>query len=122
MLLPSDTDKTPAGSSAGSAAATAAGLAALTVGLETSTDSAQIIAPAGVAGVVALKPTRRPGVQRRRPAGRQVPGRARPDHPDRRRRGAGLSALSGKARPRSLPAALTGKKVAVVGDAPGVGC
>jgi amidase len=57
VLLPSDTDKTPAGSAAGSSAATAAGLAALTVGLETSTDSAQIIAPAGVAGVVALKPT-----------------------------------------------------------------
>jgi len=57
VLLPSDTDKTPAGSSAGAAAATAAGLAALTIGLETSTDSAQIIAPAGVAGVVGLKPT-----------------------------------------------------------------
>ncbi|HEV7730816.1 MAG TPA: amidase family protein [Candidatus Binatia bacterium] len=57
VLLPSDTDKMPAGSSAGSAAATAAGLAALTIGLETSTDSAQIIAPAGVAGVVGLKPT-----------------------------------------------------------------
>ena len=57
VLLPSDTDKTPAGSSGGSAAATAAGLAALTVGLETSTDTAQLIAPAGVAGVVGLKPT-----------------------------------------------------------------
>jgi amidase len=57
VLLPSDTDKTPAGSSAGSAAATAAGLAALTVGLETSTDTAQLISPAGVAGVVGLKPT-----------------------------------------------------------------
>lgn len=57
VLLPSDTDKTPAGSSAGSAVATAVGLAALTIGLETSTDTAQIIAPAGVAGVVALKPT-----------------------------------------------------------------
>jgi amidase len=57
VLLPSDTDKTPAGSSAGSAAATAAGLAAMTVGLETSTDTAQLIAPAGVAGVVGLKPT-----------------------------------------------------------------
>ena len=57
VLLPSDTDKTPAGSSAGSAAATAAGLAALTVGVETSTDTAQLIAPAGVAGVVGLKPT-----------------------------------------------------------------
>ena len=57
VLLPSDADKTPAGSSAGSAAATAAGLAALTIGMETSTDTAQMIAPAGVAGVVALKPS-----------------------------------------------------------------
>ena len=57
VLLPSDTDKTPAGSAAGSAASTAAGLAALAFGLETSTDTAQIVAPAGVAGVVALKPT-----------------------------------------------------------------
>ncbi|MDP2180532.1 MAG: amidase family protein [Methylophilaceae bacterium] len=57
VLMPSDTDKTPGGSSAGSAAATATGLAAMTVGMETSTDSAQIIAPAGIAGVVALKPT-----------------------------------------------------------------
>jgi amidase len=57
VLVPSDTDKTPAGSSAGSAAATAAGLAAITIGMETSTDTAQLIAPAGVAGVVGLKPT-----------------------------------------------------------------
>jgi Asp-tRNA(Asn)/Glu-tRNA(Gln) amidotransferase A subunit family amidase/PKD repeat protein len=57
VLLPSDTDKTPAGSSAGSAAATAAGLATLTVGRQTSPDTAQLIAPAGVAGVVGLKPT-----------------------------------------------------------------
>ena len=57
VMLPSDTDKTTAGSSAGSAAATAAGLAAMTVGSETSTDTAQMIAPAGVAGVVAIKPT-----------------------------------------------------------------
>jgi Asp-tRNA(Asn)/Glu-tRNA(Gln) amidotransferase A subunit family amidase len=57
VLLPSDPDKTPAGSSAGSAAATAAGLAAVTVGMETSTDTAQLVAPAGVAGVVGLKPT-----------------------------------------------------------------
>jgi Asp-tRNA(Asn)/Glu-tRNA(Gln) amidotransferase A subunit family amidase len=57
VLLPSDTDKTPAGSSGGSAAATASGLAAMTVGLETSLDTAQLIAPAGVAGVVGLKPT-----------------------------------------------------------------
>ncbi|MEW9533361.1 amidase family protein [Microbispora sp. NPDC049125] len=57
VLLPSDTDKTPAGSSAGSAAATASGLAAFTVGMETSTDSAQLVAPADAAGVVGLKPT-----------------------------------------------------------------
>ncbi len=57
VLLPSDTDKTPGGSSAGSAAATASGLAALTIGAETSTDSAQLIAPANAAGVVGLKPT-----------------------------------------------------------------
>ena len=47
----------------GSAAATAAGLAALTVGLETSTDTAQIIAPAGVAGVVGAEADGRPGVE-----------------------------------------------------------
>ena len=57
VLVPSDTDKTPAGSSGGSAAATAAGLAAMTVGMETSPDTAQLIAPAGVNGVVGLKPT-----------------------------------------------------------------
>jgi amidase len=57
LLLPSDTDNSPGGSSGGSTAATAAGLAAMTVGLETSTDTAQMIAPAGLAGVVALKPT-----------------------------------------------------------------
>jgi amidase len=57
VLLPSDTDKTPAGSSAGSAAATASGLAALTIGMETSADSAQLIAPADAAGIVGLKPT-----------------------------------------------------------------
>jgi Asp-tRNA(Asn)/Glu-tRNA(Gln) amidotransferase A subunit family amidase len=58
VLLPSDTDKTPAGSSSGSAAATASGLAAVAIGMETGTDlGAQMIAPAGAAGVVALKPT-----------------------------------------------------------------
>ncbi|MFG1874238.1 amidase family protein [Sphaerisporangium sp. NPDC049003] len=57
VLLPSDTDKTPAGSSGGSAAATASGLAAFTIGMETSTDSAQLVAPADAAGVVGLKPT-----------------------------------------------------------------
>jgi Asp-tRNA(Asn)/Glu-tRNA(Gln) amidotransferase A subunit family amidase len=57
VLMASDTDNSPGGSSAGSTASTAEGLAALTFGLETSTDTAQIIAPAGIAGVVALKPT-----------------------------------------------------------------
>ncbi|HEY4099010.1 MAG TPA: amidase family protein, partial [Baekduia sp.] len=57
VLVPSDTDKTPGGSSAGSAASTASGLAAATVGLETSTDTAQLIGPAAVNGVVGLKPT-----------------------------------------------------------------
>ncbi|HZO07246.1 MAG TPA: amidase family protein, partial [Solirubrobacterales bacterium] len=57
ILLASDTDKTVAGSGAGSAAATASGMAAMAVGMETSTDTAQMIAPAAAAGVVALKPT-----------------------------------------------------------------
>ncbi|WP_459804295.1 amidase family protein [Herbidospora sp. RD11066] len=57
VLLPNDTDKTPAGSSAGAAAATASGLAAITIGMETSLDSAQLLAPADAAGVVGLKPT-----------------------------------------------------------------
>jgi amidase len=57
VMLPSDTDKTTAGSSAGAAASTAAGVAALTIGTETGTDAAQLIGPAGVAGVVGLKPT-----------------------------------------------------------------
>lgn len=57
VLLPSDTDKTPAGSAAGSAAATASGMAAMAVGVETSTDTAQLIAPASAAGLVGLKPT-----------------------------------------------------------------
>ena len=88
VLLPSDTDKTPAGSSAGSAAATASGLAALTVGIETSTDTAQLIAPAGVAGVVGAQADGRARQPRRRAAGRQVAGLAGPDHPDGLRRGA----------------------------------
>ena len=45
VLLPSDTDKTPAGSSAARRPRRRPGLAALTVGLETSTDTAQLIAP-----------------------------------------------------------------------------
>ena len=57
VLLASNTDTNPGGSSAGATTATATGLAAMTVGMETSTDTAQMIAPAGTAGVVALKPT-----------------------------------------------------------------
>jgi amidase len=57
VLVPSDTDKNPGGSSAGSAAATASGMAAMSVGMETSTETAQLIAPASVAGLVGLKPT-----------------------------------------------------------------
>jgi Asp-tRNA(Asn)/Glu-tRNA(Gln) amidotransferase A subunit family amidase len=57
-LLPSDTNKPPAGSSAGSAAAVSMGLSPLAVGMETSTEGgAQMIAPASNAGLVALKPT-----------------------------------------------------------------
>ncbi|MCW3010432.1 MAG: hypothetical protein JWO90_836 [Solirubrobacterales bacterium] len=57
VLLPSNTDVNPGGSSAGAATGTAAGFAALAVGMETSPDSAQLINPAALAGVVALKPT-----------------------------------------------------------------
>lgn len=57
VLLASNTDTSPGGSSAGATTATATGLAAMTVGLETSTDTEQMIAPGGTAGVVALKPT-----------------------------------------------------------------
>ncbi|HXD55132.1 MAG TPA: amidase family protein [Solirubrobacteraceae bacterium] len=57
VLLPSDTNKSIGGSSAGSAAAVSVGLAPLAFGTETSTDSAQLIAPAGNAGLVGLKPT-----------------------------------------------------------------
>jgi amidase len=56
-LLPSDTNKSIGGSSAGAAAAVSVGLSPLAIGTETSTDSAQLIAPAGNAGVVGLKPT-----------------------------------------------------------------
>ncbi|HLH14485.1 MAG TPA: amidase family protein, partial [Solirubrobacteraceae bacterium] len=57
VLLASDTNKSPGGSSAGSAVAVSVGLAPLAVGMESSPESAQLIAPAGNAGVVALKPT-----------------------------------------------------------------
>jgi Asp-tRNA(Asn)/Glu-tRNA(Gln) amidotransferase A subunit family amidase len=117
VLLPSDTDKTVAGSAAGSSAATAAGLAALTVGLESSTDSAQIIAPAGVAGVVALKPSlglvSSDGVL---PVARtqDAPGPITRTVADAAR---ALSVLSGKAF-SVAPGGLTGKTVAVVGALP----
>jgi amidase len=58
VLLPGDTNKTPGGSSAGSAVGVAEGLAPLSIGAETSTENAaQLILPAGNAGVVGLKPT-----------------------------------------------------------------
>jgi amidase len=57
VLVPGDTNESPAGSSAGSASALAAGFAPLAVGVETGTDAAQVIAPAGNGGLVALKPT-----------------------------------------------------------------
>jgi amidase len=56
-LLPADTNASPGGSSAGSAGAVSMGLAPLAVGTETSTEAAQLIAPAGNAGLVGLKPT-----------------------------------------------------------------
>lgn len=57
VMMASDTDKPPAGSSGGSAAATATGLAAITIGMQTGSDGAQLISAAGIAGVVGLKPT-----------------------------------------------------------------
>ncbi|HTZ85514.1 MAG TPA: amidase family protein [Solirubrobacteraceae bacterium] len=59
VLLPSDTNKNVGGSSGGATSSVAAGLAALAIGSETGTETggAQLIAPAGNAGVVALKPT-----------------------------------------------------------------
>jgi amidase len=56
-LLPSDTNRSPGGSSAGSAAAVSVGIAPLAIGVESSPEASQLIAPAGNAGVVALKPT-----------------------------------------------------------------
>jgi amidase len=59
VLLPGDTNKSPGGSSAGAADSVAVGLAPLSVGIETTTETggAQLITPAGNAGVVGLKPT-----------------------------------------------------------------
>src|SRR3954452_21181815 len=116
VLLPSDTDKTPAGSSAGSAAATAAGLAAMTVGLETSTDTAQLISPAGVAGVVGLKPTAglvsSDGV---------LPVAKSQDAPGPITRtvydaATALEALTGDSYVGSLSTSLTGKRIGVIAN------
>jgi Asp-tRNA(Asn)/Glu-tRNA(Gln) amidotransferase A subunit family amidase len=57
VLLASDTNKNVGGSSGGSADAVSVGLSPLAVGMETSTEAAQLVAPAGNAGVVGLKPT-----------------------------------------------------------------
>jgi amidase len=61
VLLPSDTNLSATGSYAGSAGAVSMGLAPLAVGMETSNETgqveAQLIGPAGNAGLVALKPT-----------------------------------------------------------------
>ncbi len=58
VLLPADTNKNIGGSSAGSAAAVSIGLSPLAVGTETSTEGgAQLLASAGNAGLVGLKPT-----------------------------------------------------------------
>jgi Asp-tRNA(Asn)/Glu-tRNA(Gln) amidotransferase A subunit family amidase len=57
VLLPSNTNVQPGGSSGGSAGAVALGLAPLAVGMETSTDTAGLIGPSGNSGVVGLKPT-----------------------------------------------------------------
>jgi len=57
ILLASDTNKSVGGSSGGSADAVSVGMAPLAVGMETSPEAAQLIAPAGNAGVVGLKPT-----------------------------------------------------------------
>jgi amidase len=57
VLLASDTNKNIGGSSAGAADSVETGYAPLAIGIETSTEAAQLIAPAGNAGVVGLKPT-----------------------------------------------------------------
>jgi amidase len=57
VLLASDTNKNVGGASGGSADAVSVGLAPLSIGMETSTAGAQMIAPASNAGDVALKPT-----------------------------------------------------------------
>jgi amidase len=61
VLLPSDTNVTATASYAGSAGAVSMGLAPLAVGIETANETgqveAQLIGPAGNAGLVGLKPT-----------------------------------------------------------------
>ncbi len=57
VLLASDTNKNVGGSSGGWADAVSVGLSPLAIGMETSTEAAQLIAPASNAGVVGLKPT-----------------------------------------------------------------
>ena len=88
VLLPSDTDNTP-----GRLVRRLGGSDGLRPGGDDrrawrpSTDTAQMIAPAGIAGVVALKPTVGRVSRDGRAAGGQVAGLAGPDHPDGLRRG-----------------------------------
>jgi amidase len=57
VLLASDTNKNVGGSSGGSADSVEIGYSPLAIGMETSTEAAQLISTAGNAGVVGLKPT-----------------------------------------------------------------
>ena len=57
VLLASDTNKNVGGSSGGSADSVSIGYSPLAIGMETSPEAAQLIAPASNAGVVGLKPT-----------------------------------------------------------------
>ncbi len=115
VLLPSDTNKSVGGSSGGATAAVSAGYAPLAVGMETSTDSAQLIAPAGNAGDVALKPT--VGLVSH---GGVLPVASSQDAPGPIAQtvsdaAAELSALTGHDYTSGLSAtALTGKKIAVI--------
>src|SRR4051794_18723916 len=116
-LLPADTNKSIGGSSAGSTSAVSAGFAPLAVGMETSTDTAQLIAPAGNAGVVAIKPTvgavSHDGVLPLATS-QDAPGAIGQTVFDA---AAELSAMTGKDYTSGLSAtALTGKKVAVIAN------